>query len=123
MGSLPSVNALSQPHLTMSQGGNEVVTGVFQDIFSVYLAVLVVFWLISCLRPERQKPPKRKSKNKKEGEEEIGKEKESADNKDEDKKKESEGEEKPSTTDSNASLEEKEIKTGVPVEVEDKKNI
>ena len=36
---------------------------------------------------------------------------------------ESEGEDKPSTTDSNASQEEKEIKTGDPVEVEDKKNI
>ena len=45
---LPGVNGLSPP-ITMPKG-SDVVSGVFQDIFSVYFGVLVVFWLIACLR-------------------------------------------------------------------------
>merc|ERR1711936_863354 len=129
---------MGSSQMTMPKQG-DVVSGVFQDIFSVYLAVLVFFWLISYLRPEQPPKRKKKSRNKKEREAEIEKEKDSVEKKDEDNKNEEEAEgDKPSDgiqNDGETSSEQKEkgIKTEdqlcakaneeKQIILEDKKNI
>merc|ERR1719219_2609733 len=83
--------------------GGDVVSGVFQDIFSVYFGVLVIFWLISCLKPEQQPKRKKKFRNKQERDAEIERQRKEKEKRAEEKKKENEEEEEdnPSSTDTN----------------------